>query len=135
MYSGYACGNNVIINKLNGVISCFSLLTLNVQLCACEALPPLPPTDVVVEPVSTSELSVTWLAPDDMNSRVFTGFVIICDNVEDSYVPRNGNALKYSEPVDKLTMSGAEYVIQIITIGPLHNSSAVTVRQRTSKWQ
>jgi hypothetical protein len=80
----------MIISKLNGCVWRLSF-TINVQLCACEALPPLPPTDVVVEPVSTSVLRVTWRAPDDRNGRVITGFIIICDDVEYSYVPYNGS--------------------------------------------
>jgi hypothetical protein len=123
----------MITNKLIGVIRRFSF-TINVQLCWCEALPPLPPDEVVVEPVSTSVLRVTWFTPNEEIGRVFTGFVIFCDNVEDSYVPRDGNAVSYYTLIDDLTVSGAEYDIQIISIGLLHNSSAVIVAQRTSRW-
>jgi hypothetical protein len=125
----------MIISRSNGCVWRLSF-TLNVQLCACEALPPLPPTDVFVEPVSTSVLSVSWQTPDDRNGRVITAFVIICNNVEDSYVPHNGVDIDYDNVlIEDLKTSGAEYVIQIISVGPLHNSSAAIVTQRTSKWQ
>jgi hypothetical protein len=113
---------------------CLSLFTLNVQSCACEALPPLPPEKVVVEPFSTNVLSVSWDAPDDRNGRVITGFIIICDGVQKRYVPHNGVDIDYDNLlIEDLPISGAEYVIQIISIGLLQNSSAAIVKQRTSK--
>jgi hypothetical protein len=53
-------------------------MLLNVQLCVCEALPPYPPTYVVVEPVSSNVLSVAWRAPDQSNGRApLLGGIII----------------------------------------------------------
>lgn len=105
-------------------------------MCWCEALPPLPPNNVAVKPESTSVLSISWFTPDDRNGRVITGFIIICNNVEDSYVPHDSNDIDYDNVlIDDLKTSGEEYVIQIISMGPLHNSSAAIVTQRTSKWQ
>jgi hypothetical protein len=124
----------MIISKLNGGVWRLSF-TINVQLCACEALPPLPPTDVVVEPVSTSVLRVTWRAPDQSNGRAITSFIVVCDGLEYSYVPYDGRPITvdYDALIENLTVSGAEYVIQVISMGPLQNSTAETVRQRTSK--
>lgn len=124
----------MIIRKPNG--------TLNVQLCSCEALPPYPPNNVVAVPEDTSVLSVKWDAPDQSNGRAITDFIVVCDDVEDIYASYNSTYIyvsynssldEYYVPIDNLPMSGAEYVIQIISIGPLHESSEETVTQRTSK--